>query len=551
MKYIRIWNDSPLVNRLALEKLGLSSKRNDPSLIGQFGSGIKFAPISCVREGIRWIFAGEDSNGKYLMEYANVKEEDIDSIYYSYLDPENQNIIMQKPSSFTLDAGSLSWQDNFQIYREAISNAIDGANEFEGKWGQDIVSEKDIKVLEDKFCVYITATPGLVEIMNNFDKHFAINRFKYRVSNLYDIIEKIDQPFRVYCKDVLVYSDDTIKSVFDYNLHTVKLNEERKVENLYNVEFQVANVIAAMSDEIAIEEYVDVMFSPDAGEHFEFSKISSTQYEYISIVYDHIWIRIIEENYGENIFPYTSDMSINLHTSIIEAGYQPKLVATPQIIKILKSIGYETDISTILGEEKELDIDYNIDQYPNLIEAREILSQFEPEILNAAIGIYSSKTIAIGITLNVNKDIENRIIVIDKSHAKDRTEDILGTLVHEFDHYYHGIGDGNDESREFRKIADDRMAKLMMKLYRKPIGKQSDNGIEFTIKEISKIGNMSYTTEKSELFNGYILKMGDEKFIIKTDEEIRYTKGLAQPLVDGSSFEVYLGINNFEIKKVD
>ena len=93
MKYIRIYNDSNLVNRLALEKLGLSTKRNDPSSIGQFGSGIKFAPISALRKNIKWIFAGEDSNGKYMLEYVSHLEDGIDSIYYNYLDENTKEII--------------------------------------------------------------------------------------------------------------------------------------------------------------------------------------------------------------------------------------------------------------------------------------------------------------------------------------------------------------------------------------------------------------------------------------------------------------------------
>jgi hypothetical protein len=133
MKYIRIYNDSNLVNRLALEKLGLSTKRNDPSSIGQFGSGIKFAPISALRKNIKWIFAGEDSNGKYMLEYVSHLEDGIDSIYYNYLDENTKEIVKTKPSSFTLDAGCLSWEDNFQIIREAIANAVDGAKEFRRK----------------------------------------------------------------------------------------------------------------------------------------------------------------------------------------------------------------------------------------------------------------------------------------------------------------------------------------------------------------------------------------------------------------------------------
>lgn len=60
-KYIKITNylgSDEIVSRLALEKLGLSTKRNDAETIGQFGSGIKFAPIAALRNGWEWWFTG-------------------------------------------------------------------------------------------------------------------------------------------------------------------------------------------------------------------------------------------------------------------------------------------------------------------------------------------------------------------------------------------------------------------------------------------------------------------------------------------------------------
>ena len=62
-KYIKITNYAPCVNRLSLEKLGYSSKRNDPDTIGQFGSGIKYAPIAALRLGLDFVFTGTDDRG--------------------------------------------------------------------------------------------------------------------------------------------------------------------------------------------------------------------------------------------------------------------------------------------------------------------------------------------------------------------------------------------------------------------------------------------------------------------------------------------------------
>ena len=76
-KYIRIRNTADSVSRVALEKLGFSSKRNDPNTIGQFGSGIKYAPIAALRKGWDWIFVGKDVLGSYTMKYAVEVEDGI------------------------------------------------------------------------------------------------------------------------------------------------------------------------------------------------------------------------------------------------------------------------------------------------------------------------------------------------------------------------------------------------------------------------------------------------------------------------------------------
>jgi hypothetical protein len=86
MKYIKITNNVNEVSRLGLEKLGLSTKRNNNETIGQFGSGIKFAPIAAVRKGIDWAFAGADSKGKYVLKYVVKEDEGIPCIFYSYGD---------------------------------------------------------------------------------------------------------------------------------------------------------------------------------------------------------------------------------------------------------------------------------------------------------------------------------------------------------------------------------------------------------------------------------------------------------------------------------
>ena len=111
--YIVISNKAETVSRISLEKLGFSTKRNDAKTIGQFGSGIKYAPIAALREGLEWFFTGNDNTGPFTLEYIIQEEDNIECVAYKYGD-------YIKSSSFTVDAGVMSWEDPFQILREPM-----------------------------------------------------------------------------------------------------------------------------------------------------------------------------------------------------------------------------------------------------------------------------------------------------------------------------------------------------------------------------------------------------------------------------------------------
>ena len=82
--YIKVWNKSNGVNRLHLQYLGLSTKRDDDSTIGQFGSGIKYAPILALRKYIDLVIVGQDDDGQYELRYDTVEIKGIEVIHYDY-----------------------------------------------------------------------------------------------------------------------------------------------------------------------------------------------------------------------------------------------------------------------------------------------------------------------------------------------------------------------------------------------------------------------------------------------------------------------------------
>ena len=252
-KYLKFSNKADTVSRIGLEKLGYSTKRNDPTTIGQFGSGIKFAPIAALRNGWKWHFLGKDNRGVYHLEYTTVEEDGIECIYYMYEDE-------LKPSSFTIDAGVLSWLDAFQIYREAVANAMD-AVQSRDDWYISVVDKDEVVYEDGWFNCFVTASPELMEVHRNFDKYFCINRtpvaqyVKNHDGRKLKVFHKVDPQTRIYSNNVLVFATDKFNSIFDYDIQGIALNEERSVKSHWDIEIEVAIIISMLVDKALFQVF--------------------------------------------------------------------------------------------------------------------------------------------------------------------------------------------------------------------------------------------------------------------------------------------------------
>ena len=245
--YIKITNEAEGFSRLYLELLGVSTKRDNDDTIGQFGSGTKFAPIYALRNGWEWVNTGHDEDGLYTMWYDidNDNPAGIDVVQFVYEDEDRCRVV--KNSSYSSGAGELGWDSPFQIFREAFANALDAHYEFGSKYWIDLVEEVG-QPKWGEFSVYITADDGLLEIYNNFDRYFSINRTDVIHEDTLGakIYEKLpgekEGGVRIYHKGVLVYGPEIdglmCQSLYDYDLPKVSLNEERTLKSVVSNELK-------------------------------------------------------------------------------------------------------------------------------------------------------------------------------------------------------------------------------------------------------------------------------------------------------------------------
>jgi hypothetical protein len=548
--YIKIANQSDMVPRLALEKLGLSTKRNDPSTIGQFGSGIKYAPIAALRMGIDWVFAGCDEKGGYLLRYSAQEEDGINCIVYDYGN-------YTKPSSFTVDAGVLSWEDEFQIYREAVSNAIDESTLTNTRWYKSIVDPSEVKVNYGEFAIYIEATPSMVFHYNNHAKYFL-----EEVENERELLytsgsgyiqthfwSKIGPGLNVYTKKVLVHDNEEMDALFDYEIPSLRLNEQRTVSDEYQMRYILGSAIAKCSDGYIIDKFISAAINGDSVYELDHVEFHGTEHEV-----SNQWLVEWNEIAGENCLMLSAEeyLSIGIRDYITELGRKCKVVKSPLIWNILLGAGVST-LKTIAGESINFDIDYDISKYPKLIEAIKIAARFEPKINDISDRIYcfTPKQNHKYLGLVIDKNTANKRILIDKSHAiNDQIQEIVATLIHEFDHFDTGYGDGDTEGRKFRELADRRIGKMMMEFYRPNLVSVNGDNVVIDVENISNIGGVKYEIVSNEEMKHYLLFIGKKVFKIngKFSFGQKFTSGQALPNEDGTKFVINIpGIEEADI----
>jgi hypothetical protein len=552
--YIVISNKAETVSRISLEKLGFSTKRNDAKTIGQFGSGIKYAPIAALRNGLEWFFTGNDNNGPFTLEYIAQEEDGVDCIAYKYGD-------YIKSSSFTLEAGVMSWEDPFQILREPIANAMDGAKTTEDGWYNifvitvDTDNPESMKKLEPRdgiFSVYITASPELMKVIDNYDSYFSVNREVAYENRNGKILDKISSGAQFYTLNVLVKQDEQLTSVFDYQFDDLELNEERTIKSLWDLDYNVAKMIAGIDSPDIIEEYIKEFVdakSEDCG-IWELTRLANQNFKYFTR--DHAaWQNVWNNLYTDKAIMLANEQnSDSFRMGVINRGYTPVVVPNKAAYNLFVAMEIKT-IFDILGDQVDYEIDDDISMYPRLLEAIKIASYFENGLvsLQHEIGTFESKKEnVLGMCVGIG-DNKKRII-IEKYHAKNGTiQELVGTLIHEFDHYSTGVGDSSDMiGREFRNIADTRIGNLMVDSYKETVLYKKYGGAYIPLDKAQSMTNMKYQSEYSDILDKTILNIGGLTFIIECGKTAIEKSGNC--IVDSTGDYLYVPINGeFEIVK--
>lgn len=231
MKTIKISSKGE-INIKAFSKMGASTKRNDDSKIGMFGSGLKYSIAYLLRNNIPFrVFSGY-REVEFTTQEEDFRGQVIKSIY-----------INDRETDLTTEMG-MDWQAWF-IIRELFCNALD---EEDGKIEILDIDLKDIEPVEDYTVFYISVNDDFQQIINDWDLYFSEKR-----KDIIYFDDKFNQIYKggefsvVYRKGIRCQYNKT-KCLFHYDMSWIKINESRVIDNDWDYKYKMCCYLKKIED---------------------------------------------------------------------------------------------------------------------------------------------------------------------------------------------------------------------------------------------------------------------------------------------------------------
>jgi len=414
MKYIKITNNG-MIEPEALHLVGASSKVNDSSKIGQFGSGNKYAMAYLLRNDYALkVFSGEKEI-KITTEEVTFRDNTYQVVY---IDGEKTSITTQMGKDWEF----------WQALREIYCNAID-----EGGSSMEFVQHIDPKDGETHF--YIDTKKDVVEFVSNFDNYFAENKDVLFECEQGRILKKgdADAYANIYRKGIRCY-DSTQKSLFDYDFNDISIDENRIVKYSWKIQEKMWDLLYRCDNKEVIMQVLHNCANTNFVESYisDFSDISSSNIseEFKECLKE---IRVCPKAYGGLLKPDEQHNHVIVPTKVFESvrGY----IGDDNVGAAFR-VGRDGAIWRPL-ERTDL-------HNATLEKAMDFLKEVEfgePLEYDIVVGLFDSKKI-----LGFADSTENKIVLSDICMDMGVNE-VVNTIIEEFIHLKYEV---KDETRGFQ-----------------------------------------------------------------------------------------------------
>lgn len=207
-RYLKIQNKG-LLNTEFFYLMGVSTKANDDTKIGEHGTGLKYAIAYFLRAGIDIrLFVGRKEIKLEVKNYPMAGMDDIPMIYVGG---------KRTPISTSYGKQWEMWQAIREIYCNALDEGVVELD-FNAEWVGGVpdtttfyIDEEAIKDVIAKWSHYFTDNEPLFE-----NDLFAI------------LPQSVDKMLRIYKQGILIMESDYKESLFNYDFKDAKLNELRE-----------------------------------------------------------------------------------------------------------------------------------------------------------------------------------------------------------------------------------------------------------------------------------------------------------------------------------
>lgn len=232
-KYLKVSN-SGIIDPLAFELIGGSTKRGDTSKIGYFGSGLKYSIAYLLRNEIPFVvYAGMDKI-EFTTEKRGLRTSEFDAI-----------AINGKVTSLTTQMG-IDWELWFAM-REIVCNAMDEP-------GYKIERVETIEPVNDVTSFYIEIVPDVLVILKQWKNYFSEHRtdMLYYTTDGFKIFAGDGKNRIVYRKGIQCHMEEE-NCLFHYDSPTIEISESRTIRYSWNWSSQAVKLLQECTDKKIIE----------------------------------------------------------------------------------------------------------------------------------------------------------------------------------------------------------------------------------------------------------------------------------------------------------
>jgi len=258
----------------AFTLIGASSKRDDATKIGYFGSGLKYSISALLRNNIGFkIFQGENE------------------ILFSVVDKPFRGEIYRaisvngKETSMTTTMGGSDWDIPFAPIREIYSNAIDEDEDASLELSTDLKGDSGFT------SIFIEKNADVSHFYENFEQYFCNKNPKVLSTSIYCAIYPgtPEGSVRLFRKGILAFHDEKIPSLFTYNSQLFDINESRVLINMYSAKCHIAKGLKATTNKSVISDLINGLAGGNSGkfEHtLDFSWYADFSEEWFEVCKD-------------------------------------------------------------------------------------------------------------------------------------------------------------------------------------------------------------------------------------------------------------------------